>query len=800
MSRNQCFSSLVLPSQKIVGIVTIALATLTVTVWSESSGTVGTTDKPRATTTAPPFIDNHGRGDPYQIYWIRAMPSKPIQRALHGMVTFYCGVHASGRFSKRLGHTSHIAWYKDGFPLILTNNMRMVGWSLKIKDLNVTDQGTYTCAVKFGPKQMQWEFTLNIGEEASSTDPYGIRWSRPMPVSVISRSANNMVEFYCGIVPAQGNIHWHEQIVNISWYKNGVPILRSRRIEPREWLLLIHNLKYSDQGNYTCLIHSHGKQMLWQFFLNVTYAPSSKPIFEERPFNQTVKVGSQAVLTCCPVPDMPLVQSKWLRHHFINGSWGSGPIKPNDPHITILRDWNGTHAPLVLSEVTEADEGWYTCVLRNSIGEVEEAAYLTVNPLRKPHTSQQSGIPHDLLLITGGTVGALVIIIIGIVVCALLWCRKRKKELMYSPYHKKESKESILQPLVKSRRISSKSSTSSYPSVMSSGSRPSIIRDDAFEFPRNRLMIQEILGQGAFGVVRLATASGICKTPGTTLVAVKTIRDEATPEERSEFVKELEVMISVKQCGSHKNIVNFLGCCTQDDPLCVIVEYCKKGNLRDYLISFRSHPDDFLRWWDNAEILMSTADPDDPVSSNAARDMVSQTVLLSFSRQIAQGMEFLAANKCIHRDLAARNVLVDSDNVLKIADFGLARNGEYYKKTSRGQLPVKWMPPEALFDQKYTEKSDVWSFGVVLWEIFTLGGMPYSTIPHEDLYSKLVAGYRMERPPLAPESLYETMKGCWNHYPDKRPDFTLLVMILERQLVRVANGGYLEVLADPSEL
>ncbi|RUS83307.1 hypothetical protein EGW08_008929, partial [Elysia chlorotica] len=473
-----------------------------------------------------------------------------------------------------------------------------------------------------------------------------------------------------------------------------------------------------------------------------------------------------------------------------------------DPYVTVVRDWNDTHTPLVLEDVSEADEGWYNCVLRNSIGEVEDAAYLTVKPARKLHHSNDMDISQDMVFIIGVVV-VLVLVIISIIGCALLCYRYRKpkSEMMENDlYHRTDLRESILQPLVKARRISSRSSTSSYPSVFSTGSRPYIPVDDAFEFPRNRLAVQEVLGQGAFGVVRLATASGICNPRGTTLVAVKSIREDATYEEQCEFVKELEVMKSIKRIGSHINIVNFLGCCTQNGPLCVIVEYCKKGNLRDYLVSFRSQPDNFLRWWEDTEVFMSSTDPDDLESGEAARNMLSQTVLLSFSRQIAQGMEFLAANKCIHRDLAARNVLVNDDNVLKIADFGLARNGEYYRKTSAGQLPVKWMPPEALFDQKYTEKSDVWSFGVVLWEIFTLGGMPYATIPHEALYSKLMAGYRMERPPLAPESLYDTMKRCWNHYPDERPDFSLLVLILERQLVRMANGGYLEVLADPDEL
>ncbi|GFR73728.1 fibroblast growth factor receptor [Elysia marginata] len=747
--------------------------------------------------------DHPTTSNPYDFQWIRPMPKKPIAGKVNSGVNFYCGVEPTSSNTHWIHGTPNIYWYKNGAPLHLAPNMKQSGWSLRMRRLNHSDQGTYTCDIRSGPMRKQWNFILTVGDQTVDQSPYGIRWSHPMPVTVRKESVNSMVEFSCSIQPALGNKHWHHQRTTISWFKNNVPVLFDRRIEVRGWNLVIKSLKYSDEGNYTCIIESHGQQKLWKFFLHVTYAPSSKPIFEDRPFNQTVTVGSRAVLPCHPVPSMPHVQSRWLRHHFINGSWGAGPVVPGDPHVTIVRNWNNTHAPLVLNEVSEADEGWYNCVLRNSIGEVEDAAYLTVKPARKPHHSKDFEIPENTVLIIGAIVGVSIIIILCIIICSLLWYRRRKRKLevmKYDLYHRTDPRDGILQPLVKSRRISSRSSTSSYPSVASSGSRPFIPVDDAFEFPRNRLAIQEVLGQGAFGVVRLATASGICNSRGTTLVAVKSIREDATYEEQCEFVKELEVMKSIKRIGSHINIVNFLGCCTQNGPLCVIVEYCKKGNLRDYLVTFRSYPDNFLRWWDDAEAYMSSVDPEDPESGTATRDMLSQTVLLSFSRQIAQGMEFLAANKCIHRDLAARNVLVNENNVLKIADFGLARNGEYYRKTSAGQLPVKWMPPEALFDQKYTEKSDVWSFGVVLWEIFTLGGMPYSTIPHEDLYSKLMEGYRMERPPLAPESLYDTMKRCWNHFPDERPDFSLLVLILERQLVRMANGGYLEMLADPDEL
>ena len=165
--------------------------------------------------------------------------------------------------------------------------------------------------------------------------------------------------------------------------------------------------------------------------------------------------------------------------------------------------------------------------------------------------------------------------------------------------------------------------------------------------------------------------------------------------------------------------------------------------------------------------------------------------------QISKGMEYLHSMKCIHRDLAARNVLVAKDYIVKIADFGLARDvhkNDYYRKMGDGCLPVKWMAPEALFQRTYTTRSDVWSFGVLLWEIMTLGASPYPAVPClKDLLHLLRSGHRMERPPNCTIDVYMIMMECWSLDPTKRPPFSKLVDDLDRLLTRAREGDYLEV-------
>ena len=154
-------------------------------------------------------------------------------------------------------------------------------------------------------------------------------------------------------------------------------------------------------------------------------------------------------------------------------------------------------------------------------------------------------------------------------------------------------------------------------------------------------------------------------------------------------------------------------------------------------------------------------------------------------------MDYLHSMKCIHRDLAARNILVSANDVIKIADFGLARDvhgNDYYRKTEAGCLPVKWMSPEALFHSRYTTKSDVWSFGVLLWEIMTLGGEPYTGVSYERLFQLLQMGFRMEKPTSCSRQIYQMMNDCWNAEPSLRPTFLDLQNRLE-EIEKVAKDG-----------
>ncbi|KAK6628279.1 hypothetical protein RUM43_002091 [Polyplax serrata] len=288
--------------------------------------------------------------------------------------------------------------------------------------------------------------------------------------------------------------------------------------------------------------------------------------------------------------------------------------------------------------------------------------------------------------------------------------------------------------------------------------------DKKWEFPRYRLTIEETIGEGEFGKVLKARADGIGGNQGSTTVAVKTLKDNAKDCELADLISEYQLMKEI----DHPNVIHLLGACTKlDGPIYIIIEYAKYGSLRNYLRKNR---------------YVSYEQIVDKVNSVQA---VTPKDILTFAWQIAKGMNYLTDMKLVHRDLAARNVLVAEGLICKISDFGLTRDiyeDDTYLKRSKGRVPVKWMALESLADHIYTTKSDVWSYGVVLWELVTTGSSPYPGIAGQNLFHLLKSGYRMEKPPNCSNELYQILRSCWHENPSHRPTFKSLVAKLEEML------------------
>ncbi|XP_041970650.1 tyrosine kinase receptor Cad96Ca [Aricia agestis] len=301
---------------------------------------------------------------------------------------------------------------------------------------------------------------------------------------------------------------------------------------------------------------------------------------------------------------------------------------------------------------------------------------------------------------------------------------------------------------------------------------------DEWEFPRHRLRIFNIVGEGAFGQVWRAQAIDIDGKKGEQTVAVKTLKENASEKEKTDLLQELVVM---KNLGTHPNVVRLVGCCTEKEPTLVIMEFVSLGKLQQFLRDSRAE-----RHYGN---------------THGGSQFLTSRDLTHFAFQVARGMDFLSSKGIIHRDLAARNVLITEERTCKVADFGFARDiggTQVYERKSDGRLPIRWMAPESLYDDIFSVKSDIWSFGVLLWEIVTLGSTPYPGLSAGDVMKKVRDGHRLEKPEHCRRELYNIMYYCWEADPAGRPDFKEVVEMLERLLCTEMDYIELERFPDHS--
>ncbi|NXF60747.1 DDR2 protein, partial [Ciccaba nigrolineata] len=305
------------------------------------------------------------------------------------------------------------------------------------------------------------------------------------------------------------------------------------------------------------------------------------------------------------------------------------------------------------------------------------------------------------------------------------------------------------------------------------------------EFPRKLLTFKEKLGEGQFGEVHLCEVEGMEKFTGKdfalegldissncpVLVAVKMLRADANKNARNDFLKEIKIMSRLKD----PNIIRLLAVCITDDPLCMITEYMENGDLNQFL---------------SRQQAGSPPASHAPTVSPPLSPPGSYSDLRFMATQIASGMKYLSSLNFVHRDLATRNCLVGKQYTIKIADFGMSRNlysGDYYRIQGRAVLPIRWMSWESILLGKFTTASDVWAFGVTLWETFTLcREQPYSQLSDEQVIENTGEFFRdqgrqtyLPQPALCPDSVYKLMLSCWRRDTKDRPSFQDIHRLLQ---------------------
>ncbi|XP_072453366.1 tyrosine-protein kinase Fer isoform X2 [Notamacropus eugenii] len=261
-----------------------------------------------------------------------------------------------------------------------------------------------------------------------------------------------------------------------------------------------------------------------------------------------------------------------------------------------------------------------------------------------------------------------------------------------------------------------------------------VVKDKKWVLSHEDVTLGELLGKGNFGEVYKGTLKD------KTAVAVKTCKEDLPQELKIKFLQEAKIL---KQYD-HPNIVKLIGVCTQRQPIYIIMELIPGGDFLSFL--------------------------------RKKKDELKPKQLVKFSLDAASGMAYLESKNCIHRDLAARNCLVGENNILKISDFGMSRqeDGGIYSSSGLKQIPIKWTAPEALNYGRYSSESDAWSFGILLWETFSLGVCPYPGMTNQHAREQVEQGYRMSAPQKCPEEIYKIMLRCWDYRPENRPKFSEL--------------------------
>ncbi|XP_065668911.1 vascular endothelial growth factor receptor 1 isoform X2 [Hydra vulgaris] len=716
-------------------------------------------------------IATNGRSeDTYQVALMRSENVKP---------EFSFGVTSPVNVGDRLNFTCEAVFYvyisltmtKDKKVLLtkLSNNSRATVLEYDILSADISDSGTYQCIAKLKRGGQRIE-KLVVHVKKLLMPSIGILNDR-----TISQDTDRNIMLMCN---SSGNppplIEWTHN----SKILNELPFLPSinscnystpgfyKHSQIASALLLCKTNYERHQGTFQCI--ASNKVGLVNKTMKLTIL--AKPYFHvEWKSDIEMISGTSSELDCSP-RGYPPSNVTWLKF-----------IATNKTQVLSSKVGKNQY---IISKVSSKDSGMYKCSAVNIRGRLEK--FVTV---KIKNSAYIGTLKKEALLAV--VVPAVIILIIALI-AVFLYRRHLKNK--YARYLAPD-KEFVIDP---DRTIFEQSSELPY--------------DLAWEFPREKLTFIKALGSGAFGQVWLAEAEGINSfrprdhSPNAvklrkqlrkqtkryhslsiryqkqqeisnivlekTMVAVKTLKDGASESEYKDLASELKILIHL---GEHKNIVNLLGACTtKGEKLHVILECCPGGDLLNFL---RSKKVIFQPIWFKKETSMENE--------------FTYIDLILIAHQVANGMEFLQSRKCVHRDLAARNVLIGVDYIMKIADFGLARDifkNDVYMKDTQGLVPVKWMAPESLFDKVYTSSSDVWSYGVLLWEIFSLGAAPYPGLPLEELFSFLEDGHRMASPEHCPESVYEIMLDCWRKSPYDRPLFSQIGERLSNILKQNVSG------------
>ncbi|XP_071476502.1 inactive tyrosine-protein kinase 7-like [Diadema antillarum] len=525
---------------------------------------------------------------------------------------------------------------------------------------------------------------------------------------------------------------------HITWYKRGqLGTWPEHVTASTPGTLVFEPAMKSDEGTYICIASTGLERINASVKIEVVV----KPKFRIVPQNTSGFEGYSVQIDCSAYGE-PLPTLTWI----------SKPLSKYPDHFVQFP--NGT---LHIPELHATDAGNYQCIAGSQAGfnitEITLTVYKETPPDSQPVPTQ---VMTRTIAIAVGCAAAYILLVVGL----MLWCRQRRRRYrrkmksmeqpngavvtannrMLNEYHEEENGKVADGDIALSPTPSKNHQRGSY---------------DKLQFPRHDMQTITVIGHGAYGEVSLARAAGIKDGEEATTVMVKALQ---TKEEslQLDFRREIEMLCKV----NHENIVKLLGVCRDAEPQLMITEYLDWGDLKQFLQATRGEN--------------GTKNVPPPLTLCQKIDVVNQ---------VALGMEHLSNNRFIHGDLAARNCLLSPSMEVKICTMSVSQDlyraeyHEYHQKL----IPVRWMPAEAIFEDELSTKSDIWAYGIFVWEVFSQGSLPYSQLDNDAVMRAMIDGELMlETPPDTPEEVEIMMHRCWADSPKDRHSFGDIVHQLGR--------------------